>query len=203
MRDDVVREARKNPAPRQVSAANRRRSLEKTELDRAGILVVKCILHLRQSVRPEYEAIARLAAGQRETPRNVPAQRSSKCRIDRARNRIDHLLVKTWIGWRRIEAVVHDDQRIVQVHALVVLGTIEVVDLEDGADRPRFEFLVWNLQGRNRTLQPGDARIEGENLQRPVHGIAGTAFVRPRLVDVYETRGYREFIVTASRPRVH
>jgi hypothetical protein len=153
VRDDVVREAGKDQAARQVRPGvlgDRWKIAEEQGLLLGAVVGVGLPQCVRVDAKLAHELVydthAWLVGSRR--PQRAPAQRPLEVLDGRHGHRVNHLLVKLRRALRQWQSVLCQHERRVEVHRLVeaVAGRVVVDDLEVLALRSRFKLFPRHAQ---------------------------------------------------------
>ncbi len=179
MRDDVLRETGENALTRKVATLTGLARCEETEQDpvRLGVVIGVGLLH-GMRIELENANIVLLAKGvivllRTETigpaPMDVASQRRLEHLDGSGSDRIDHLLVEAGIRLRRIETVVRQQERVVEVDGRIIalVGGVVVNDTDLTAGWTWRELLPRHMDGRKVASISACTRIEGVDLQCP------------------------------------
>ena len=180
VRDHVVGQAREHHPARKLPGAAVLRRREVTEQQRPFVAAVVRVGHPQRvgvDAKPRDVLLfprRGLASDVPVRPHRLATQRALEP-VDRGHHdRVDHLLVKLRVAFRRRQAVLREHFRVVEVDRGVVAGArrVEVHDLDVFAARPGFEVLPRHFVGDladQRGLQlRRQARIERVPPQQPV-----------------------------------
>src|SRR5262245_31060893 len=105
----------------------------------------------------------------RPAPMDVASQRRLEHLDSSGSDRIDHLLVEAGIRLRRIETVVRQQERVVEVDGRIIalVGGVVVNDTDLAAGRTWRELLPRHVDDRKVARISACTRIEGVDLQCP------------------------------------
>ena len=161
--DDVVGQAAEHPLPGQVPAGVAGIGTEVAEAQGATVPVVEDRVLTLEAVREDPQSVA-------PPPAEPPAQPALEVLQQRAGHRVHHLLVEAGVPLAGREAVLGQQDRIVQVDRRVEPpGAGVVVDhLHQVAARSGPQRLVRHRDGDHLVAgQPRDHRVDRVDLQRP------------------------------------
>jgi hypothetical protein len=152
MDDDVVGETGENQLTRQIWADVKIRSLKVTKKKGTPMRIVKSVGFLHGVREDREQAVQRVTSYARgiRPPMNLPTKSPFKSADGVADDRVDHLLVKSGIGFGRRQTVLSKDGAGIQIHAFVV-ATVRAVVVDNSyfaSNRPLFEFFKGNKDSK-------------------------------------------------------